>query len=228
MDCYDADSGSDLLDDLVALPLNDGAMPSSLSSDANVWALWSSDDDAEPPSPHATFSVPGLVSSDAFDQEHVTAFFDLRFLDAPDLDAPDTRLSVLACKHSRMKELLVEFEYMRDHGIVRFYFDGARNVFGFSSWRVVDRSTFDSRMLALALEFSPTAKVQPVTCIYEIVKYCGMEVQGRAMRSLADNKKRSLTQDVFVFNPAVFARNKHRAGPKGSYPAFRLRMQPGN
>jgi hypothetical protein len=121
-------------------------------------------------------------------------------------------------KYERMHKLYTLFVFMSLHGIARFESIGNANVFGFTSVTVLDRASWDTTMLALARTVLRNFRVkreikEPVSCIYEIFKYCGMKIKEphRHARPLRRGEKKSLKQDAYVYDALTFAKNKSRA-----------------
>ena len=73
-------------------------------------------------------------------------------------------------------------------------------------------------MLALAGRVSPRSihANEPVACIYEIIKYCGMEVKSRNKQPQMKGHKKSLKQDAYVFDQKLFDKNKKRVNDSRS------------
>jgi len=121
-------------------------------------------------------------------------------------------------KFERMLSLYKVLCGMHHQGIAIFETDGGCNVFGFSSVRVAKRHEWDEAMLRLAQyevrKFrNGKAIKEPISCIYEVFKYCGMDVMqtGRHGAPLPYGEKKSLKQDAYIFNPKTFEKNKSRA-----------------
>ena len=118
-------------------------------------------------------------------------------------------------KFTRMLELLKVFHHMHANGIAEFKLEGDVNVFGFTTVRVIDREQWNALMLVVAdriIRKRTDVSTEPIACIYEIFKYCGMEAdrKHKNSRPTPNNQKKSLLSDVYVFNTNVFARNNHR------------------
>ena len=73
-------------------------------------------------------------------------------------------------------------------------------------------------MLALAGRLSPRSidANEPVACIYEIIKYCGMKVMFPNEQPQMKGQKKSLKQDAYVFNQELFDKNKERVNDSRS------------
>ena len=101
---------------------------------------------------------------------------------------------------------------MHRHKIASFGVDGSINVYGFSSVHVLDHPAWAARLLLLAREISPRSQKEPIACVYEIMKFCGMAVMrtNRHNPPRIDRKKKSLEQDACVFSAACFATNTDR------------------
>lgn len=160
--------------------------------------------------PLATTPASPLVPMVAFTQHHVNSVFDL-----------DNMAEVKAGQYGKMLELHREWHYLHDKGIASFEVGAESNVFGFTSVHVLRRAPWDARMLELGLRLSRIprggAVQEPVACIYEIMKYCGMVVvRRRGAKPLKKGKKKSLTQDSYIFTAEKFARNKARVNDSRS------------
>ena len=120
----------------------------------------------------------------------------------------------------KMIKLYNEFWFMEAQGIARLEVDtnGDNNVFKFKTWHVLHHTAWDERMLALAGVISPRSinANEPVACIYEIIKYCGMEVMFPNKQPQMKGQKKSLKQDAYVFNQTLFDKNKRRVNDSRS------------
>jgi len=147
-----------------------------------------------------------LMDELKFTPGHVNSVFDLHD------NITGNSVDVLPIKFQKMSMLNSEWHYMRKHQIARFEVDGSINVYGFSSVHVLNHPAWAARLLLLAREISPRSQKEPIACVYEIMKFCGMEVVGTKRHGPPrSDKKKSLEQDAYVFRASCFATNKGRA-----------------
>ena len=146
--------------------------------------------------------------------DDVNNFFNLR-------DTNNNLDPVKGKEIEKMINLHDEFRDIEALCIARFEVDtnGDNNVFGFKSWHVLDRPAWDERMRALVEVISPRSinANEPVACIYEIIKYCGMKVMfPNKQPPQMKGQKKSLKQDAYVFHQKLFDTNKKRVNDSRS------------
>lgn len=139
---------------------------------------------------------------------------------AADLDIPvDMRKNFEKYKYRRVFLVHERLHALQDEGAVELQNeDGEVSTFGCGKIHVKNHEKWDTTWETVGIEMSrkqkgKTAK-QPVAAVYEIFKYCGMEVDrtyknSRILKLNKDNKK-SLLQDAYVFKAGVLAKNKKR------------------
>jgi hypothetical protein len=118
-------------------------------------------------------------------------------------------------KFQKLTKLHRVWHYILDNGIAAFGIDGPVNIWGFHSVHVLDRQGWNACMLALGFNITRgrggMPAQRPKQAIYEIIKYCGMKaVRGQGTQQPRVDKK-ALEQDNYMFDSAIFDRNKHRA-----------------
>jgi len=150
---------------------------------------------------------------DGLTHDGVNNFFNLR----------DTNNNFIPVKDKEIEKIIKlhnEFHFMADQGIARLEVDtnGDNSVFKFKTWHVLQHTAWDKRMLALAGVISPRSinANEPVACIYEIIKYCGMEVMFPNKKPQMKGQKKSLKQDAYVFHQKLFDTNKKRVNDSRS------------
>jgi hypothetical protein len=144
-----------------------------------------------------------LMDELKFTPGHVNSVFDLHD------NITGNSVDVLPIKFQKMSMLNSEWHYMRKHQIARFEVDGSINVYGFSSVHVLNHPAWAARLLLLAREISPRSQKEPIACVYEIMKFCGMEVVGTKRHGPPrSDKKKSLEQDAYVFKLPVLPPTK--------------------
>jgi hypothetical protein len=118
-------------------------------------------------------------------------------------------------KFQKLTKLHRVWHYILDNGIAAFGIDGPVNIWGFHSVHVLDRQGWNACMLALGFNIARgrggMPAQRPKQAIYEIIKYCGMKaVRGQGTQQPRVDQK-ALEQDDYMFDSAIFDRNKHRA-----------------
>ncbi len=141
-----------------------------------------------------------LLPTASFTQEYVNAAFGF---------------DVKEIKFQKLTKLHRLWHYILDNGIAAFGIDGPVNIWGFHSVHVLDRQGWNACMLALGFNMARgrggMPAQRPKQAIYEIIKYCGMKaVRGQGTQQPRVDKK-ALEQDNYMFDSAIFDRNKHRA-----------------
>ena len=132
-----------------------------------------------------------------------------------------------------LKMVILEevFAYMCKENIVSLKYDElhGNSVFGISSLCVKKREKWDDLMQEAAVKISSRSvnAAQPLCCIYEIMKFCGLIVHhcGKRPHATSPSEKKSLKQDNWRFDQACFVKNKHRAAKNERNPEFRLQCQ---
>jgi hypothetical protein len=156
---------------------------------------------------------PAPPALDGLTHDDVNNYFNL-------CDTNNNFIPVKGKEIEKMIKLYNEFHFMEAQGIARLEVDtnGDNNVFKFKRWHVLQRTAWDKRMLALAGVISPRSinANEPLACIYEIIKYCGMEVMFPNKQPQMKGQKKSLKQDAYVFNQKLFDTKKKRVNDSRS------------
>jgi len=120
-------------------------------------------------------------------------------------------IKVKVPKVNQLRMVLSAFHDIREKKIAEFKDHGDTNIFGFCSVHVLpDRlPEWNECMISLARLISTRGcTAVPASCVYEILKFCGMEVMNKGKHTGAG--KQSLGQGEFVFSNDCFTKNKHR------------------
>jgi hypothetical protein len=152
-----------------------------------------------PPTQAPPVSVELLIPIEEFTSEYVNCYFGFE---------------VNEYKYKKMYQLHLIWHEFHASNIASFVFSGPLNIWGFHSVRVINRETWDARILETAkkmarkLHGKPASR--PIQSIYEIIKYNGMCVEKtRGPHTYSDMK--ALSQNNYFFDRSAFERMKKRA-----------------
>ncbi len=142
---------------------------------------------------------PMLVSVKEFTPDYVNNYFGFE---------------VNKCKYKKMLQLHLVWHEFYVSNIASFVFSGPHNLWGFHSVCVLNRKTWDTRILAtakkMARQVNGNPASRPIQSIYEIMKYNGMCVE-RTYGEYTHGDKKALSQNKYFFNPCSFEKTKKRA-----------------
>jgi hypothetical protein len=142
---------------------------------------------------------PMLVSVKEFTPDYVNNYFGFK---------------VNKCKYEKMLQLHLVWHEFHVSNIASFVFSGPLNLWGFHSVCVLNRETWDARILAtakkMARQVNGNPASRPIQSIYEIMKYNGMCVE-RTYGEYTHSDMKALSQNKYFFDPCSFEKTKKRA-----------------
>jgi hypothetical protein len=153
----------------------------------------------QPPSQVPPVSDKLLIPIEEFTPEYVNCYFGFE---------------VNECKYKKMYQLHLIWHEFYAANIASFVFSGSLNIWGFHSVRVINRETWDTRILETAKKMARNLHGKPasrhIQSIYEIIKYNGMCVE-KTHGLYTHGDKKALSQNNYFFDRCAFEKMKKRA-----------------